>query len=307
MGELIIAREEDFFHNILVNEKIREWGTSGQAIVDYPQTQQDMSVYTYRTFTGESTAILHIKNLRLLSLLHTFDFEYWSIIVYLEQQWTPDDRIKDKLGERLHVLPIIKTYQDKQEFFKERIRGHKYEKGMQTVLLRNLTRDPAQYETIKSYLQTKEGIITLEDLQYILGDVDLYNLEEFLITALYGGSKRKVIWMLDYFLTNRGYSGHWVYGKLRDMALLTSYLYTMHRNGVFNRPMTLGEYKQRAESVGATVKDDWLRFKTQELIIAKYQSEGQQILNNRVLTVLQTTVTTDNDLYLLIVKLRDIT
>lgn len=306
MGELIIAREEDFFHSILINEKIKEWGTGGQAVVQQPQTQQDMSVYTYRTFTGENTAILHIKNPRLLNQLHTFDFDYWNIIIYIEQQWTPDERIKGKLGERLTLLPFIHTYQEKQDFFKERIRGYKFEKGMQTVLLRNLTRDPSQYDTIISYLRTKEGVITLEDLQYILGDVDLYNLEEFLITAIYGDSKRKAVWMLDYFLHNRGYAGHWVYGKLRDTALLTSYLYTMHRNGIFNRPMTVGEYKQRAEAMGIPVKDDWLRFRTQEVIIAKYQTEGQQVLNKRVLTILQTRVTTDNDLYGLLLKLRDI-
>lgn len=306
MGELIIAREEDFFHDILVKDKLKEWGSEGTTVVQYPLKHQDMSFYTYRTFTGEDTAILHVKNPRLLSNLKTFDFDYWNIVVYTEQHWTPDDSLQDLLGERLIQLPIIRQYTDKQDFFKDRLKGHKFEKGMQRILISNLTRDPSQYGTVKTYLDTKEGIIKLEDLQYILGDVDLYNFEEFLINTLYGESKRKTVWMLDYFLNTRGYSGHWIYGKIRDMALQVGYLYTMHRKGVFNRAMTFTDYKTRVEAMGVTVKEGWLRFKTQEVILDKYKTEGQKILNKRIVTVLTNKIQNDNDLYGLVVKLRDV-
>lgn len=303
MGELLVAREDDFFHTILVREKLDEWGSRNSTLVQYPRRKQELEGFTYRTFTGEDTAILHIKNNTLLNLISGFDFSYWDIVLYTEQQWTPSDVLKGSLGERLTVLPIIYKYQDKQDFFIERIKVFKFEKGIRHILLRNLIREPGIYETVMSYLQNKEDIITLADLQYILGDVDLYNLEEFLVNTLYGIKKRKTVWMLDYFINTRGYSGHWIYNKLREFSIDVGYLYTMHRNGVFNRAMTYMDYQTRSKAVGATVKEGWYRFTTQEVILEQYKEEGQAVLNKRVTKILTTKVQTDNDLYGLVTGL----
>lgn len=308
---IILALEDNIYHKIMVGEKLQQIEDESsepiQSRVVYPQKVQDIDWIQYGTFTGDNLAVIHLQNSNLIPTIFKADLTTWTIVLYLQKYSDILPYMSPTIKPYLEQLPVIKTWEDKGSFYKERLGGYKYEKGVRQILTQLLIRQPMDYESVLTYFKNmpSDTVISLQDIQYVIGDSDIYRLNDALVNLFYGKGKRKTSWMLDYFINVREYHPVWIYNKLKELVLTIGYVYDLHRRGVIKRPLTVQDYQKRAQAAGLTPKEEWLPYRLQQQILDNMVTTTRKEYQERSNIIFNYTVTGEEDLYGLMVVMQD--
>lgn len=308
---IILALEDNIYHKIMVGEKLQQIEDESsepiQSRVVYPQKVQDIDWIQYGTFTGDNLAVIHLQNSNLIPTIFKADLTTWTIVLYLQKYSDILPYMSPTIKPYLEQLPVIKTWEDKESFYKERLGGYKYEKGVRQILTQLLIRQPMDYESVLTYFKNmpSDTVISLQDIQYVIGDSDIYRLNDALVNLFYGKGKRKTSWMLDYFINVREYHPVWIYNKLKELVLTIGYVYDLHRRGVIKRPLTVQDYQKRAQAAGLTPKEEWLPYRLQQQILDNMVTTTRKEYQERSNIIFNYTVTGEEDLYGLMVVMQD--
>lgn len=308
---IILALEDNIYHKVMVGEKLQQIEDESsepiQSRVVYPQKVQDIDWLQYGTFTGDNLAVIHLQNSNLIPTIFKADLTTWTIVLYLQKYSDILPYMSPTIKPYLEQLPVIKTWEDKESFYKERLGGYQYEKGVQQILTQLLIRQPMDYESVLTYFKnmTTDTIISLQDIQYVIGDSDIYRLNDALVNLFYGKGKRKTSWMLDYFINVREYHPVWIYNKLKELVLTIGYVYDLHRRGVIKRPLSVQDYQKRAQAAGLTPKEEWLPYRLQQQILDNMNTTTRKEYQERSNIIFNYTVTGEEDLYGLMVVMQD--
>lgn len=308
---IILALEDNIYHKVMVGEKLQQIEDESsepiQSRVVYPQKVQDIDWLQYGTFTGDNLAVIHLQNSNLIPTIFKADLTTWTIVLYLQKYSDILPYMSPTIKPYLEQLPVIKTWEDKESFYKERLGGYQYEKGVRQILTQLLIRQPMDYESVLTYFKNmpSDTVISLQDIQYVIGDSDIYRLNDALVNLFYGKGKRKTSWMLDYFINVREYHPVWIYNKLKELVLTIGYVYDLHRRGVIKRPLTVQDYQKRAQAAGLTPKEEWLPYRLQQQILDNMNTTTRKEYQERSNIIFNYTVTGEEDLYGLMVVMQD--
>lgn len=255
----------------------------------------------YSALYGEDLALIHIKNREQLKILHQVNFDYWDIIAIVPYDFKQYPKVETQ------ILPPIEEYQEKYNFFKERFEDFNFEKGMKQLLIRLLIRKPEQYAGVMTYLKTKNPVyvLDLEDLQYVLGDTDVYDLEEFLCQAIFGLKPRRTPQMLNYFVHVRNYAPNWILNQLKEMTLTIAYFYELKRRGVVREPLSESQYQKRVKVLNWTPIENFPKWQTQRIILEQIKNNNRQDFGHRARKIFNLKQADENTLYALVTLLGD--
>lgn len=304
---IVIAREGDEYQAIQVKEQLAELSEIGTPRVVYPKSKDDLSFLQYRTFEDNRLVIIHASHAGHLSEVFKADFDFWDIILYVEKLGSVTPFLSKEIQERVIQLEVVKTYEERKQFFSTRLKGYLFERGIKNTLLRLLVRTPTEYESVKTYLSNwdKSVPISLEDVQYMVGDSDIYSLDECLLNIIYGKGKQKTVWMLDYFITKREYHPIWIYKQLVGMVLDIGYMYQLYKEGVVQYPISESDYLKRVQTTKIKPKDKWLSYRTQQTILDNIKKESVTKYAKRSRIIFNTKVSSADGLYELMVRLQN--
>lgn len=242
---LEVMLQEDEYHAIMLKEKIQEYGYPVESITT--NDPRDVSKYRYPLLSGKKFVIVETENHEVSLALRAADEEGYHIV-----QRVPNYRLAHPDSER---FPYLRTYQDRQEFFEERLEdsGLRFEtKEVKDTLIRNLVRSPESYRqvgTLKDSLPEGEKVV-IYHLEDMFGEIDFYNLTRVLVEVIIGQYKRNTVQQMQYFTDYKEYSPRWLGDKLIETAVWLDYFYRINNSGIMSLPRRWSELKDRFEVAG---------------------------------------------------------
>lgn len=300
---LIVVLEDDIYQEIQLDEAIGELGVdTTNAQVLYPISKDEVSFLQYGSFSSNSTVIVHSGKYDILKELFKADFGYWTVILYVDRYSTVSSLITD--SNKPVQFPVVKDWEDRYNFFKKRLSGYKYQKGVMDLIIKLLIRKPVDYYSLVSYLQTVDSSlpITLEDVQYLFVDADMYRFDELVFNLFFGLTPRKTEWMLDYFIHIRGYAPRWVYQQLLKFIKDLGYLYAYKKRGVIRHALNKKDLDKRLSAAGLESNDDFLGYRMQKDLIERLPMVSKQRVMDRCNSILKIDATTEDELYAILME-----
>lgn len=297
---LIIVREGDPYQTIQLKEVLGERVIKQPRVLHNP-TEDQVRFLKYGSFEEDPFCIVHSNQPKVLRELLQFDGTMWDLVIYVERLSMIIPVIPKDPPYEVRQLDVVRGYDQKKEFFKKRLRDYPFAKGVRGPFIQLLIRNPQDYESAVAYFDTlSDRPITLEDIQYIMGDTDFYQLDEALINLIFGLKKRKTGMMWHYFIHTRQYHPYWLYQKLQEEIRLVGYFYTYKRLGVINHPISANEYRQRVQAAGLSPLEDWPKYQHQQRILDQVNTHPYKEFSKRAKFILDHPIESEEGLTALI-------
>lgn len=298
---LIVAIEGDVYQTIQVEETLTAKGmdTTNSRVL-YPISVRELNFLQYRSFEPNRMVFIHTQQRQHIQAVFNGDLDYWHVVLYVEKFSDVTSYIPSGLD--ITQYKRVQSWQEKYDFFKQRLDGHRFDKGVKDLLVKLLIRKPTEYESVRSYLAIVEDEqITIDDIQYLFWDSDMYRLDDFLFNLTYGLSKRKTEWMLDYFIHVREYHPRWLYQKLVEFIEDVSYIYALKRRGVIKHALIYTDYQKRASAAGLTPKENFISYGMQLKLFEQMEVITKREFMERARQIMKTGATTEDELYAILV------
>lgn len=302
---IIVALEDNEYQAIQVQEKMDELNlVRSNARVLYPTSKQDVQFLQYGSFLEGNLVIIHTKNYDVIKEIFKGDLDYWDIILYVEKLSKVAPLLATLDTDNIHQMSMVRDWDDKINFFKTRLKNYKFERGVKDLVMRLLVRKPSEYASVYTYFNSldEDHKINIDDVQYVIGDSDIYRLDDCLFNIIFGIGKRKTSWMIDYFVNVRGYHPVWMYQQVIKYAHQVVMLYTLKHKGVIKHPLNKSDYKKRMEVVQLTPDDNFLGYYQQKRVFEQMKEHSKESIMLRIRQLYRNRVQEEGDLYKLLVE-----
>lgn len=243
IGKIYLAESENKYHDWLIRISANRFDLP---IKELEYSSKNLrSLARYGILEESSVAIVDLNDVReltndMVQAIERINSEKRIVVLYC-----PNTFIKNRLAKitnkrtnkGMKIFPEYTEWYEKHDFIRENVLTNRLnftDLEVQDSLIRFLMREEEYW--LSAYgmwdIYGSRYNITMEDIQEQFVDIDFYSLNEWVKLVLQGKTKKKHIFMYNYFRDIKQYSNAWLVKHLREEFIKMSHVYVANRKGI---------------------------------------------------------------------------